>query len=54
LSLYCIREVIKDYQKASAVVYETARRDLEDLASRNILLKTKERRKFVYQPNYEF
>ena len=45
---------IKDYQRVTGVVYETARVDLEDLALRNILIKTKERRKFIYQPNYEF
>ncbi len=46
--------VIKDYQKLASVVYETARTDLEDLAKKQILLKSKQGKRFVYRPNYEF
>lgn len=45
---------IKAYKDRFKVVYESARRDLEDLAAKRILLKTKHRRQFVYSPNYEF
>jgi Fic family protein len=42
---------IKAYKEWFKVVYETARRDLEDLASKGILIKTKYRRQFMYTPN---
>lgn len=45
---------IKAYKDWFKVVYETARRDLEDLAAKGIILKSKHRRQFVYSPNYEF
>lgn len=45
---------IKAYKDWFKVVYETARRDLEDLAAKGILLKSKHRREFMYSPNYEF
>jgi len=45
---------IKAYKDWYKVVYETARRDLEDLAAKGILLKSKYRRQFMYSPNYEF
>ncbi len=45
---------IKAYKDWFKVVYETARRDLEDLAAQGVLLKSKHRRQFVYSPNYEF
>ena len=45
---------IKTYQKLYNVVYETARRDLKDLHEKGILTKTKQRRAFVYMPNYDF
>ncbi|MFA4889968.1 MAG: Fic family protein [Candidatus Omnitrophota bacterium] len=45
---------IKAYKDWFKVVYETARRDLEDLAVKGVLLKTKHRRQFIYGPNYEF
>jgi len=45
---------IRAYKDWFRVVYETARRDLEDLAAKGILLKTKHRRQFMYGPNYEF
>lgn len=44
---------IKDYQKANKVVYETARRDLEDLYKKGILLRINQKNAFVYKPNYE-
>lgn len=43
---------IKDYQKANKVVYETARRDLEDLYKKGILLRVNQKNAFVYKPNY--
>ena len=45
---------IKAYKDWFKVVYETARRDLEDLTAKGILLKSKHRRQFMYSPNYEF
>ncbi len=45
---------IKAYKDWFKVVYETARRDLEDLAAKGVLLKSKYRRQFVYKPNYKF
>jgi len=45
---------IKAYQDWFKVVYETARRDLDDLVAKGILLKSKYRRQFIYSPNYEF
>jgi len=58
LRKFLIRDVavmtIQDYQKIHSVVYETARRDLEDLVERGILLKSKHRRKFFFRPNYDF
>lgn len=45
---------IKAYKDWFKVVYETARRDLEDLAAKGILLKVKHHRQFMYSPNYEF
>ena len=45
---------IKIYQKINNIVYETARRDLEGLSEKKILLKSKQRQAFVYQANYEF
>ena len=44
---------IKDYQKANKVVYETARRDLEDLYKKGILSRVNQKKAFVYKPNYE-
>jgi Fic family protein len=44
---------IKDYQKTNKVVYETARRDLEDLYKKGILLRINQKKAFVYKPNYE-
>jgi len=43
---------IKDYQKTNKVVYETARRDLEDLYKKGILLRINQKKAFVYKPNY--
>ena len=43
---------IKDYQKVTKVVYETARRDLEDLYKKGILLRFNQKNAFVYKPNY--
>jgi len=43
---------IKDYQKTNKVVYETARRDLEDLYKKGILLRINQNKAFVYKPNY--
>jgi Fic family protein len=45
---------IKVYKEWFKVVYETARRDLEDLAAKGVLLKSEYRRQFVYKPYYEF
>ncbi len=45
---------IKVYKEWFKIVYETARRDLDDLAVKGILLKSKHRRQFMYSPNYEF
>ena len=44
---------IKDYEKTNKVVYETARRDLEDLYKKGILLRINQKKAFVYKPNYE-
>jgi len=43
---------IKDYEKTNKVVYETARRDLEDLYKKGILLRINQKKAFVYKPNY--
>ena len=43
---------IKDYQKINKVVYETARKDLEDLYKKEILLRVNQKNAFVYRPNY--
>ncbi|MEI7999182.1 MAG: Fic family protein [Candidatus Omnitrophota bacterium] len=43
---------IKDYQRINKVVYETARRDLEDLYKKSILLRINQKNAFVYKPNY--
>ncbi len=45
---------IKKYQDWFKVVYETARRDLEDLHLKKILSKGKHGKSFVYRPNNEF
>jgi len=45
---------IKAYKEWFKVVYETARRDLEDLASKEILIKSKHRRQFMYSTNLNF
>ncbi len=43
---------IGDYQKVNKVVYETARRDLEDLYKKGILVREQQKKAFVYKPNY--
>ncbi len=43
---------INDYQKVNKVVYETARRDLEDLYKKGILVREQHKKAFVYKPNY--
>ena len=45
---------IKAYKEWFKVVYETARRDLEDLVSKGVLIKSKYRRQFMYSPNLNF
>jgi len=45
---------IKKYQDWFKVVYETARRDLDDLHHKKILLKDKHGRAYLYRPNHEF
>ncbi len=45
---------IKKYQDWFKVVYETARRDLDDLLNKKILIKGKQGKAFLYRPNNEF
>ncbi len=45
---------IKKYQDWFKVVYETARRDLDDLRAKGVLEKGKQGRAFVYRPNHQF
>ncbi|OGX10577.1 MAG: hypothetical protein A2Y05_01565 [Omnitrophica WOR_2 bacterium GWA2_53_43] len=45
---------IKKYQDWFKVVYETARRDLDDLHQKKILVKGKQGKAYVYRPNNEF
>lgn len=44
---------IRKYQRWFKVVYETARRDLDDLHQKGILSKQRQRRTFLYRPNPE-
>ncbi|OGX40547.1 MAG: hypothetical protein A3G91_00435 [Omnitrophica WOR_2 bacterium RIFCSPLOWO2_12_FULL_50_9] len=45
---------IKKYQDWFKVVYETARRDLDDLHQKKVLVKGKQGKAYVYRPNNEF
>lgn len=45
---------LKKYQAWFKTAYETARRDLEDLHQKGILLRRKQARSFVYTPNHNF
>jgi Fic family protein len=45
---------IKKYQDWFKVVYETARRDLDDLHNKKVLVKGKQGKAYVYRPNNEF
>lgn len=45
---------IKKYQDWFKVVYETARRDLDDLRQKKVLVKGKQGKAYVYRPNNEF
>lgn len=45
---------IKKYQDWFKVVYETARRDLDDLRQKRVLVKGKQGKAYVYRPNNEF
>lgn len=45
---------IKKYQDWFKVVYETARRDLDDLHQKRVLVKGKQGKAYVYRPNNEF
>lgn len=45
---------IKKYQDWFKIVYETARRDLDDLNQKKILVKSKQGKAFVYRPNNDF
>ncbi len=45
---------IKKYRDWFKVVYETARRDLDDLYQKKVLVKGKQGKAFVYRPNNEF
>lgn len=45
---------IKKYQDWFKVVYETARRDLDDLHQKRVLVKGKQGKAYVYRPNTEF
>lgn len=45
---------IKKYQQWFKVVYETARRDLEDLHQKKILARSKQGKAYVYRPNNDF
>lgn len=41
---------IESHMRSHGIVYETARRDLMDLASKRLLMKAKVRKAFVYRP----
>lgn len=45
---------IKKYQDWFKIVYETARRDLDDLHQKRVLVKGKQGKAYVYRPNNEF
>lgn len=45
---------IKKYQDWFKVVYETARRDLDDLSQKKVLVRGKQGKAYVYRPNNEF
>jgi len=45
---------IKKYQGWFKVVYETARRDLDDLNNKKVLVKGRQGRAFVYRPNNKY
>ncbi|MBI5150725.1 MAG: Fic family protein [Candidatus Omnitrophica bacterium] len=45
---------IRKYQDWFKVVYETARRDLDDLHQKKVLVKGKQGKAYVYRPNNEF